>query len=142
MRFRMVCFQRSGIEEYILWNSTLHFSTTDSRWRIWLKNRHLGYWYPNLWVTSRQDSLQNILRRRSQQNSKYLIIQLEDKITFPEYVDLSYDAKDFVLKLLDRSPGGTYLNMDDILRHPFLNFPRDFKSLEGAEFLWLFWLSI
>jgi hypothetical protein len=35
-------------------------------------------------------------------------------------VEISYDAKDFILKTLDRSRGGTYLTADDLLGHPFL----------------------
>ena len=48
-------------------------------------------------------------------------------------MDLTYDAKDFILKLLDRSPGGTYLTIDNILGHPFLNVPKNYTAIEGAE---------
>ena len=45
---------------------------------------------------------------------------------------MSSDAKDFILKVLDRSPGGTYYTLDMLLGHPFLKVERSDFTLPDA----------
>lgn len=44
---------------------------------------------------------------------------MEDEIKFPEYVDVSDDVKDFILKICKKDPDER-MEMRDILRHPFI----------------------
>lgn len=46
-------------------------------------------------------------------------MQLTDQITFPDYVDVSSTAKDFILKVLKRNQNEQY-DIEDIINHPFL----------------------
>ena len=47
-------------------------------------------------------------------------MQIHEEIVFPEYVEVSELAKDFILKILKRAPEerGT---IGEVIRHPFLS---------------------
>ena len=84
-----------------------------------LKNRYLVNWNDDLRVPSRKDPLQNLFLARSQQNSKHHFMQVSDEINFPEYVDVSEEAKDFILRIMKKKPEER-MEMREILRHPFI----------------------
>lgn len=49
----------------------------------------------------------------------YRLIQLEDDISFPEYLKISDSAKDFIRKLMKKDPKER-MEMDEVKDHPFL----------------------
>jgi serine/threonine protein kinase len=44
---------------------------------------------------------------------------VEDEIKFPEYIDVTDEAKDFILKICKKNPEER-MEMREILRHPFI----------------------
>lgn len=56
----------------------------------------------------------------------YLTFQVEDEIKFPEYIDTSDEAKDFILKIMKKKPEER-MEIRDMLRHPFITKYQDQK---------------
>ena len=50
---------------------------------------------------------------------KYFSVSLKFNITFPDYVDVSDQAKDFILKIMKKKPEDR-MEMREIMRHPFI----------------------
>lgn len=67
----------------------------------------------------RKNTFQNLLLIRSQQNRIFLLIKVEDEINFPDYVDVTDEAKDFILKIMKKKPEER-MEMKQIMRHPFI----------------------
>jgi serine/threonine protein kinase len=44
---------------------------------------------------------------------------VEDEIKFPEYVDVTDDAKDFILKIMKKKPEER-MEIKEMMRHPFI----------------------
>ena len=59
------------------------------------------------------------------------MIQVEDEIKFPEYVDVTDECKDFILRICKKDPDER-MEMRDILRHPFITKYMKEKKV-GAE---------
>ena len=76
-------------------------------------------WNDDLRVPTRKDPLQNLFLARSQQNRTHCFIEVSDEINFPEYVDVSDEAKDFILGIMKKKPEER-MEMREILRHPFI----------------------
>lgn len=56
---------------------------------------------------------------------------VEDDITFPEYVDVSDEAKDFILQIMKKKPEER-LELRQMLKHPFITkYPRE-KQVPSA----------
>ena len=60
--------------------------------------------YDGIRMSFGEDTFQDIFRVRPQKNSNIHLIQVEDEISFPEYVDVSDDAKNFILKIMKKKP--------------------------------------
>ena len=84
-----------------------------------LEDRYLVDWNDDLRVPTRKDPLQNLFLARSQQNRTHCFIEVSDEINFPEYVDVSDEAKDFILGIMKKKPEER-MEMREILRHPFI----------------------
>lgn len=67
----------------------------------------------------REDPVQDILLAGPKPDSTPSPTQVEDEIKFPEYVDVSEEGKDFILKICKKDPDER-MEMRDILRHPFI----------------------
>jgi len=48
-----------------------------------------------------------------------LLTKVEDEINFPEYVDVTDEAKDFILNIMKKKPEER-MEMKQIMRHPFI----------------------
>ena len=70
-------------------------------------------------MLARKDTLQNLFLIRSEQNRIFLLIKVEDEINFPEYVDVTDEAKDFILGIMKKKPEER-MEMKQIMRHPFI----------------------
>ena len=66
-----------------------------------------------------QNTIQNLLLARLKQNCNHYLTQVEDEIKFPEYVDVTDEVKDFILRICKKDPDER-MEMRDILRHPFI----------------------
>lgn len=60
--------------------------------------------YDGIRMSFGEDTFQDIFRVRSQKNCNIHLIQVEDEISFPDYVDVSDDAKNFILKIMKKKP--------------------------------------
>ena len=67
----------------------------------------------------RKNPLQNILRTGLKPHCTHSATQVEDEVKFPEYVDVSDDAKDFILGIMQKNPDDRMV-MKDIFKHPFI----------------------
>lgn len=61
MRFWMVSFQRSRVEEHLLRDTSLHVAPAYQRGIIRRENRYLGYRSPHILAPRWKNSIQNIL---------------------------------------------------------------------------------
>lgn len=55
---------------------------------------------------------------------------MEDEIKFPEYIDVTEETKDFILKICKKDPDER-MDMRDILRHPFITKYLNEKKVSG-----------
>ena len=51
---------------------------------------------------------------------------MTDEVQFPDYVDVTEEAKDFILKTLKKAPEDR-MELKEMLRHPFISKYRDKK---------------
>lgn len=58
-------------------------------------------------------------------------IQVSDEVTFPDYVEISDRAKNFVMRILEKEPSKR-CSLDDLLGHPFLS---SIKLIEDCPLL-------
>ena len=72
--------------------------------QIRLENRYLGHRDDDLRVLARQNTIQNLLLAGPQPHRNYALIEVEDEIKFPEYIDVTEEAKDFILKICKKNP--------------------------------------
>lgn len=61
-------------------------------------------------------------------------MKCSEDITFPEYVELSDNAKGFVLNILKKNREDR-CDMEEIMNHPFLKFEKDEVKYDIPEFL-------
>lgn len=79
----------------------------------------MGYWYDDLLMFVWKNSFQNLFRVRFEENCINYVMQVTDEISFPDYVDVEEDTKDFIIKSLKKDPDDR-ITLKDMLRHPFI----------------------
>lgn len=57
-------------------------------------------------------------------------MQVEDEIKFPEYVDVTDEAKDFILRICKKNPEER-MEIREMLRHPFITKYLNEKKVSG-----------
>jgi serine/threonine protein kinase len=70
-------------------------------------------------VPDGQNPLQDLLLAGPQPNCNECAMQVEDEVKFPEYIDVSEEAKSFILGILQKDPDDRMV-MKDIFKHPFI----------------------
>ena len=80
-----------------------------------------------------ENPFQNLFRNGSEKNCKSVVTEVTDEVKFPDYVDVSEEAKDFILRCLKKKPEER-MEIREMIRHPFINKYRDKKpSIDIAE---------
>lgn len=67
----------------------------------------------------RKNTFPYLLRVRLKSYCNIYLTQVEDEIKFPEYIDVSDQAKDFILKIMKKNPEER-MEIKEIMRHPFI----------------------
>lgn len=79
----------------------------------------MGNWNDDLLMFTRKNPFPYLLRARFEQNSTMILIKVEDEVKFPEYIDVTEQAKSFILGIMQKNPDDRF-TMKDIFKHVFI----------------------